>query len=83
VTAGDQPFVAAAIQEFGAGLALPGDADMAATRAAAEKVVMNPAYRVEAQRRAKALANGQGAAAAAYAVETLLDAAGGVRLAAV
>ena len=33
--AGDQPFVAAAMQEFGAGLALPGDASVAAIRAAA------------------------------------------------
>jgi len=81
--AGDQPFVAAAIQEFGAGLALPGDADMAAMRAAAEEVLMNPAYRVEAQRRAKALANGQGATVAAHAVETLLVASGRVRPAAV
>jgi hypothetical protein len=48
-------------------------------RAAAEEVLMNPAYRVEAQRRAKALANGQGAAVAAHAVETLLGAASRAR----
>jgi UDP:flavonoid glycosyltransferase YjiC (YdhE family) len=72
--AGDQPFVAAAIQEFGVGLALPGDADTAAMRAACQEVLANPSYRLEAQRRAKALANGQGAAVAARAVETLFGA---------
>src|SRR5271166_2759302 len=49
--AGDQPFVAAAIQEFGAGVALPGDADAAAMREAAREVLSNPAYRAEARRR--------------------------------
>src|SRR5208282_3164921 len=40
--AGDQPFVAAAVQEFGAGLALPGDADAAAMRKAALTVLGDP-----------------------------------------
>ncbi len=70
--AGDQPFVAAAVQEFGAGLALPGDADAQAMRAAALAVLGDPAYRAEALRRSEALAGGGGAASAARAVETLL-----------
>ena len=70
--AGDQPFVAAAVQEFGAGLALPGDADAAAMRAAALEVLGDPAYRAEARRRSEALAGGGGTARAARAVETLL-----------
>ena len=37
--AGDQPFVAAALQEWGAGRALPGDADVAAMRAVAQEVL--------------------------------------------
>jgi UDP:flavonoid glycosyltransferase YjiC (YdhE family) len=80
--AGDQPFVAAAMQEFGAGLALPGDADAAAMRAAALEVLSNPAYRGEARRRSQALARAEGAASAARAVETLLGEAGRGRLAA-
>ena len=70
--AGDQPFVAAAVEEFGAGLALPGDADAAAMREAAREVLANPAYRAEARRRSEALAAAGGAASAASAVETLL-----------
>jgi UDP:flavonoid glycosyltransferase YjiC (YdhE family) len=70
--AGDQPFVAAAVEEFGAGLALPGDADAAAMREAAREVLANPAYRAEARRRSEALAGGDGAESAARAVETLL-----------
>ncbi|HKN26888.1 MAG TPA: nucleotide disphospho-sugar-binding domain-containing protein [Roseiarcus sp.] len=69
--AGDQPFVAAAVQEFGAGLALPGDADAAAMRAAALAVLDNPAYRAEARRRAEALTE-CGSARAARAVESLV-----------
>src|SRR5580700_6242137 len=70
--AGDQPFVAAAMQEFGAGLALPGDADAAAMRKATLAVLDDPSYRAEAQRRAEALSRSDGAVSAARAVETLL-----------
>jgi len=73
--AGDQPFVAAAVQEFGAGLALPGDADAAAMREAAREVLSNPSYREQARRRSLALADREGAAVAAEAVETLLGTA--------
>jgi UDP:flavonoid glycosyltransferase YjiC (YdhE family) len=70
--AGDQPFVAAAVQEWGAGRALPGDADADAMRAAAGEVLANPSYRLSAQRYAKALAGVDGAANAANEVEALL-----------
>jgi MGT family glycosyltransferase len=70
--AGDQPYVAAAMQEFGAGLALPGDADAAAIRAAAQQVLDTPSFRLHAARRAEALAGVNGAAHAADAVEALL-----------
>ncbi|HEV8016146.1 MAG TPA: glycosyltransferase [Stellaceae bacterium] len=70
--AGDQPFVAAAVQEWGAGRALPGDAKADAMRAAAEQVLGDPTYRASAQRCAKALAGIDGAANAADEVEALL-----------
>jgi MGT family glycosyltransferase len=70
--AGDQPFVAAAVHEFGAGIALPGDADAARMRAAALEVLCNPAFRQEAKRRSNALAESEGASLAAHAVESLL-----------
>ncbi|MGO4869145.1 MAG: glycosyltransferase [Roseiarcus sp.] len=73
--AGDQPFVAAAVQEWGAGRALPGDADAAAMRESAVRVLAEPAYRAEARRRAKALARADGPAGAASAVESLLGGA--------
>ncbi len=80
--AGDQPFVAAAIQEFGAGVALPGDADVSAMRKAALAVLSNRSYRAEARRRAEALSRSDGAASAALAVEALLSEAGDHSLAA-
>jgi len=80
--AGDQPFVAAAVQEFGAGLALPGDADAAAMRKAALAVLGDPSYRAEARRRAEALSRSDCAASAARAVEALLSEAGARSLAA-
>jgi UDP:flavonoid glycosyltransferase YjiC (YdhE family) len=70
--AGDQPFVAAAMQEFGAGLALPGDAGVEAIRAAAEQILFTPSFRQNARDRAKALAGVDGAANAADEVESLL-----------
>ena len=70
--AGDQPFVAAAIQEWEVGRALPGDADTAAMRSAAQEVLSKPSYRLNAETRAKALAGIDGASSAASALETLL-----------
>jgi UDP:flavonoid glycosyltransferase YjiC (YdhE family) len=70
--AGDPPYVAAAIQEFGAGLALPGDANVAAIREAAQRILSTPSFRQNAAARGKALAGVDGAANAADEVEGLL-----------
>jgi|HubBroStandDraft_5_1064220.scaffolds.fasta_scaffold66484_2 UDP:flavonoid glycosyltransferase YjiC (YdhE family) len=70
--AGDQPFVAKAVAEFGAGIALPGDASAEAMRAAAKEVLAQPSFRDQARRRATALAGIDGAANAAGEVEALL-----------
>jgi UDP:flavonoid glycosyltransferase YjiC (YdhE family) len=72
--AGDQPYVAAAVQEWGAGLALPGDAGVAAIRAAAQEVLTTPSFGDNARQRAAALAGVDGAANAANEVEALLAA---------
>jgi UDP:flavonoid glycosyltransferase YjiC (YdhE family) len=72
--AGDQPFVAAAVQEFGAGLALPGDAGVEAIRAAAQQILSTPSFKQNARERANALAGVDGAANAADEVEALLGA---------
>jgi UDP:flavonoid glycosyltransferase YjiC (YdhE family) len=71
--AGDQPFVAAAVAEWGAGRALPGDADAETMRAAAHDVLAKASYRANARERAAALAGVNGAANAADEVETLLS----------
>jgi UDP:flavonoid glycosyltransferase YjiC (YdhE family) len=73
--AGDQPFVAAAMQEFGAGVALPGDAGVETIRAAAQQILSTPSFKQSARERAKALAGVDGAANAADEVESLLGAA--------
>lgn len=72
--AGDQPYVAAAIDEWGAGLALPGDASADAMRIAAQKILSTASFRENARQRAAALAGINGAANAADEVEALLDA---------
>jgi UDP:flavonoid glycosyltransferase YjiC (YdhE family) len=72
--AGDQPYVAAAVQEWGAGRALPGDAGIEAIRAAAQDVLTTPSFRRHAQERAAALAGVDGAANAADEVEAMLAA---------
>lgn len=70
--AGDQPFVAAAVQEWQAGRALPGDAPTDAIRDAAREVLSAPSFRENARERASALAGIDGAANAADEVEALL-----------
>jgi UDP:flavonoid glycosyltransferase YjiC (YdhE family) len=70
--AGDQPYVATAVQEFGAGRALPSDASSEAMRAAAQEVLAAPSFRARAQERAALLAGVDGAANAADEVEALL-----------
>jgi UDP:flavonoid glycosyltransferase YjiC (YdhE family) len=72
--AGDQPFVAATMQEFGTGRALPGDAGTEDIYAAARDVLSQPSYRHNARTRAEALAGVDGAANAADEVEALLGA---------
>jgi MGT family glycosyltransferase len=72
--AGDQPFVAAAVQEWGSGLALPGDADAGAMAEAARTVLSTSSYRLNARRRAETLAGVDGAANAANEVESLMGA---------
>jgi UDP:flavonoid glycosyltransferase YjiC (YdhE family) len=69
--AADQPFIAAQMQEWGVGRALPGDADVQSIRAAAQEVLSNPSYRKRAQERATALAGVDGATAAADELEEL------------
>jgi UDP:flavonoid glycosyltransferase YjiC (YdhE family) len=70
--AGDQPYVAAAVQEWGAGRALPGDAGSEAIRAAAKEVLSTPSFRDGARRRAGALNGIDGAANAVDEVEALV-----------
>lgn len=70
--AGDQPYVAAAVEEWGAGIALPADADAARIRAAARQVMDNPRYAAAAAERGRMLGNADGAEAAASVVEALL-----------
>ena len=71
--AGDQPFVAAAVAEWGAGRALPGDATIEDMRAAAQNVLGSPRYGDAARDRAKALAGLDGASNAADEVEALFN----------
>ena len=70
--AGDQPYVGAAVQEFGAGLALPGDASSEVMRAAAQELLAEHSYRDNAKRCSAMLAGVNGAVNAADEVEYLL-----------
>jgi UDP:flavonoid glycosyltransferase YjiC (YdhE family) len=70
--AGDQPFVAAAVAEFGAGIALPGDASSPAMREAAQKVLGTPSFAEQGKRRSVVLSGVDGAANAADEVEALI-----------
>jgi MGT family glycosyltransferase len=67
----DQPCIAEAVQEWGVGRALPGDATVEAIRSAAQEVLSIPSYRKRAEARATALANVDGASAAAEEIEGL------------
>ncbi len=70
--AGDQPYVAAAIQEWGAGLALPSDADVETIRDGIRRVLAEPSYAANARRRSAMLGDIDGATNAANAVEVLV-----------
>ncbi len=74
--AGDQPYVAAAVQEWGAGRALASDANVEAIRAAAQEVLSTPSYRANARQRSAALASVDGAAGAADEIEAFLGVKG-------
>ena len=67
----DQPCIAETMQEWGVGRALPGDADIATIRTAAQEILSNPSYRKRASQRATTLKGGDGAAAAADEFEEL------------
>jgi UDP:flavonoid glycosyltransferase YjiC (YdhE family) len=71
----DQSLIAATVAEWGAGLGLAGDADTAAIRAAAERILGTPSFSAAARERAAALAGVDGAANAADEVEVLLQGA--------
>jgi MGT family glycosyltransferase len=69
--ADDQPAIAAAIRDWGAGISLPRDANVADIRRAAQLVIGNADYRASAARLGAPLAASDGANAAADAFEQL------------
>jgi UDP:flavonoid glycosyltransferase YjiC (YdhE family) len=73
----DQSLIAATVQEWGAGIGLAGDAQVEVIRAAAQNILSTSRFRLNAERRAKALAGIDGASNAADEIETLTDAGAG------
>jgi len=71
--AADQPFIATQMQEWGVGRALPGDAEVGAIRSAAQDILSQPSYRNLARQRSTALADVDGANAAADELEDLIE----------
>lgn len=69
--AADQPFLAARVEQLGAGVALAGEAGPADIRAAARKVLGQPTYRAAAGRLATIIRASVGAAGAAAELEQL------------
>lgn len=70
--AGDQPYVAAAIDEWGAGIALPADAEAGQIREAARRVLGDPKFAATAAERGRMLGDADGADAAANEIEMLV-----------
>jgi UDP:flavonoid glycosyltransferase YjiC (YdhE family) len=71
---GDQAPNLALIESWGAGISLPGDADTPSIRVAAKRLLDEPAFAEEAQRRSRAFDGaGDGATLAADSIETLLS----------
>jgi UDP:flavonoid glycosyltransferase YjiC (YdhE family) len=71
---GDQAPNLALVESWGAGLSLPGDADTPSIRAAAKRLLDEPTFAEEAQRRSRAFDGaGDGAKLAADSIETLLS----------
>jgi MGT family glycosyltransferase len=69
--AGDQPYVAAAIAEWGAGVPLSGNASVEEIRNAAQQVLNEPGFARAASDRARILGDDDGAEAAADHIERL------------
>ena len=69
----DQAPNAAAAQDWGVGLALPGDASAPAMRAAIQEVLVSPAFREKAQAISRRLAGVDGASNAAVEIEAGLS----------
>jgi MGT family glycosyltransferase len=67
----DQPFLAAAVQQLGAGVALDGEAEPAAIRTAVQEVIQQPSYAAAAGKLAAAIQAAPGAAGAAVELERL------------
>jgi UDP:flavonoid glycosyltransferase YjiC (YdhE family) len=76
--AGDQPFVCAAVDEWGAGRVLPREPEIADIRAAVQAVLAEPAYRANARRQSARLAETDGAMTAANALEVLSSGPGAI-----
>jgi UDP:flavonoid glycosyltransferase YjiC (YdhE family) len=72
---GDQPDNASRIETLGAGVRLRPDADAGRIRAAIERVLTDPAYRLGAQRVASAIAGEQPVHAAVDEIESVLPSA--------
>jgi UDP:flavonoid glycosyltransferase YjiC (YdhE family) len=70
----DQVPITQLIDRWGAGRALPGDADATQIRSAAQELLQNPEFRAEARRRSLAFAGLDGAQLAADSVESLCGA---------
>jgi MGT family glycosyltransferase len=67
----DQPFLAAMVQQLGAGLALDGESGPAAIRMAVQEVMRQPSYAAAAARLAVAIHAAPGVAGAAVELERL------------
>ena len=67
----DQPFLAATIQQLGAGLALDGESGPAAIRTAVNEVISQPSYAAAAANLAVAIHASSGATGAAVELERL------------
>jgi MGT family glycosyltransferase len=71
--AADQPFLSSLVQRLGAGLALDGEADEGAIRAAVREVLANPAYAAAARGLGAAIQASPGAIGAALELERAID----------
>jgi len=73
----DQIPITQLIDQWGAGRAMPADADALQIRGAVQELLSNPDFRTEARRRSAAFAGKDGAQLAASSVEALLPGAYG------